>query len=49
VVLLNMSDAPVGFADVRGTVVVATDHALDGSVVDGTLTLDPWNGAVVAA
>lgn len=49
VVLLNMSDAPVGFGDMRGKVVVATDHALDGSVVDGTLTLGPWSGAVVSA
>jgi alpha-glucosidase len=49
VVLLNMSDAPAGFHDVRGTVVVATDRALDGSVVEGALTLEPWSGAVVAA
>jgi alpha-glucosidase len=49
VVLLNMSDAPVGFDDVRGTVVVATDRALDESVVEGALTLGPWSGAVVAA
>jgi alpha-glucosidase len=48
-VLLNMADAPADFADVRGTVVVATDAALDGTVVDGSLTLAPWSGAVVAA
>jgi glycosidase len=48
-VLLNMSDAPVVFADVRGTIVVATDGALDGSVAEGALTLEPWSGAVVAA
>jgi hypothetical protein len=39
----------VSFADVRGTVVVATDGALDGAVVEGALTLGPWNGAVVEA
>jgi len=49
VVLLNMSDAAASFADVRGTVVVATDGALDGAVVEGALTLGPWNGAVVEA
>ncbi len=48
VVLLNMSDTPTEFADVQGRVVVATDGALDGSVVEGALTLVPWSGAVVA-
>jgi glycosidase len=49
VVLLNMSDLPAKFVDVRGTVVVATDGALDGAVAEGTLELGPWSGAVVAA
>jgi alpha-glucosidase len=49
VVLLNMSDTPAEFADVRGRVVVATDGTLDGAVAEGTLTLGPWTGAVVAA
>jgi hypothetical protein len=49
VVLLNMSDGAVGFREVRGTVVVATDGTLDGSVIEGALTLGPWSGAVVAA
>jgi hypothetical protein len=48
VVLLNMSDADAPFADVRGTVVVATDGSLEGSVAAGGLTLTPWSGAVVA-
>jgi hypothetical protein len=48
VVLLNMSDADAPFADVRGTVVVATDGSLEGSVAEGALTLTPWSGAVVA-
>jgi len=47
-VLLNMSDVPAEFADVRGTVVVATDGALNGSAAEDALTLGPWSGAVVA-
>jgi alpha-glucosidase len=49
VVMLNMSDERAEFADVRGRVVVATDDTLDGSAVEGALTLGPWSGAVVAA
>jgi len=49
VVLLNMSDDPAEFPEARGAVVVATDDALEGSVVDGDLTLGPWSGAVVTA
>lgn len=44
-----MSDAPAEFADVRGRVIVATDGALDGAAAEGTLTLGPWAGAVIAA
>jgi hypothetical protein len=49
VVLLNMSDVPAEFVDVRGRVIVATDGALDGAAAEGTLTLRPWTGAVIAA
>jgi glycosidase len=49
VVLLNMADAAADFADVRGRVIVATDGALDGAVAEGTLTLEPWSGAVLEA
>ena len=49
VVLLNMSEAPAEFANVRGRVVVATDGGIEGTAVDGALTLEPWSGAVVAA
>ena len=49
VVLLNMAEAPAEFGDVRGRVAVATDGALDGSVVEGTLCVGPWSGAVVEA
>jgi alpha-glucosidase len=47
VVLLNMSDGPVGFENVQGKIVVATDGGLEGAVAEGTLTLEPWSGAVV--
>ena len=47
-VLLNMSDVPASFDDVRGTVTVATEHTLEGSSIEGALTLGPWSGAVVA-
>jgi alpha-glucosidase len=46
-VLVNMSDAPAAFGDVRGTVAVCTDPALEGSVAEGALTLGAWTGVVV--
>jgi hypothetical protein len=46
-VLLNMSAEPATFDDVRGTVTVATDRGLEGSAIEGGLTLAPWIGAVV--
>ena len=48
-VLLNMSDAPATFDAGPGTVTVATTRALEGSGVEGSLSLPPWSGAVVAA
>ena len=47
-VLLNMSDGPASFSAVRGSVRVATDHALEGQPVDDALELPAWSGAVVA-
>ncbi len=46
-VLLNLSSAPAGFEAVTGTVDVATDRALEGSAVEGALSLPAWSGAVV--
>ena len=46
-VLANMSDGPAIFAGVTGTVTVATQRALAGSVAEGALTLPAWSGAVV--
>ncbi len=48
-VLLNLSDGPATFDGVRGTVTVATGHELEGSSIEGGLTLAAWSGAVVAA
>jgi len=47
-VLLNMSAAPATFEGVGGNVTVGTEHTLEGSSVEGALTLGPWSGAVVA-
>jgi alpha-glucosidase len=44
---VNLGDAPVTLSDLRGTVRVCTNRARDGEVVDGTLTLGPWEGVVV--
>jgi hypothetical protein len=43
-----MSDGPVSFPGVRGSVRVATDHALEGRPVADGLELPAWSGAVVA-
>ena len=48
-VLLNMSGTPATFDGVRGTVTVATGHELEGSSIEGALTLPAWSGAVVVA
>jgi alpha-glucosidase len=47
-VLLNLSDAPADFDSVRGTVTVGTERALEGSRIEGGVTLPPWSGVVVA-
>ena len=45
-VLLNMSEADATFA-LAGTVTVSTDPGLEGTAVEGPLTLSAWSGAVV--
>jgi alpha-glucosidase len=47
VVALNLSDAPASFEGVAGRVELATDGALEGSAVEGALTVGPWGGAIV--
>ena len=46
-VLLNMGGDPATFDGVTGTVTVSTEHELEGSSVEGGLTLPPWGAAVV--
>ncbi len=46
-VVLNMRGDTADFDGVTGTVAVCTDHGLEGSSVEGALTLPPWAGAVV--
>ncbi len=47
VVVLNMAGDPATFEGVAGTVVLSTEHGLEGSSVEGALTLPPWGAAVV--
>jgi alpha-glucosidase len=47
-VVLNMSDAPESFEGVHGVVTVSTDAGLEGSSLEGGLTLPAWSGAVAA-
>ena len=46
--LLNMSDVPATFDGVPRHLTVGTEHTLEGSSIEGALTLGPWSGAVVA-
>jgi alpha-glucosidase len=46
-VLLNMSGGDPTFDGVTGTVTVSTEPHLEGSGLEGALTLPPWSGAVV--
>jgi alpha-glucosidase len=46
-VALNLSGAWATVDGLQGTVALATDRARDGEAVGGTLTLAPWQGAVV--
>ncbi|HWE65471.1 MAG TPA: alpha-amylase family glycosyl hydrolase [Acidimicrobiales bacterium] len=47
-VVLNMSDATKEIDGLSGTVVLATDSALEGTDVAATLSLPPWSGAVIS-
>jgi alpha-glucosidase len=46
-VVLNMSEAPKTFSALTGTVRLSTLRPLEGEVVERSLTLTPWSGAVV--
>jgi glycosidase len=47
-VALAMSDSPQELDGLAGSIVLATDRALEGTAVRGGLTLAPWSGVVVA-
>jgi alpha-glucosidase len=49
VVAVNLSDAAVTLDEVSGTTAVATDRTLEGTRVEGSLTLAPWSGAIIEA
>ncbi|HYM56469.1 MAG TPA: alpha-amylase family glycosyl hydrolase [Solirubrobacteraceae bacterium] len=46
-VALNLADGERSLERVQGTVAIATDRSRDGESVAGTLTLAPWQAAVV--
>jgi alpha-glucosidase len=48
-VALNLSDAPVTVAGVRGRVAVGTDRARDGEDAGDAVALAPWEGVVLVA
>jgi glycosidase len=47
VVALNMSDGEQELSGLSGSIAVATDRALEGVNVDGSLALAPWTGVVI--
>jgi alpha-glucosidase len=49
VVALNMTDAAQPITGLVGSVSLATERSLEGSVGDGGLTMAPWSGLVVEA
>jgi alpha-glucosidase len=47
VVVLNMSDAAQEITAPSGSITLATDRNLEGTAMDGILTVAPWTGLVV--
>jgi glycosidase len=47
VVAVNLSDTEATVDAVGGRVLVSTDRAHEGAVVEGSLTLAPWSGSIV--
>jgi alpha-glucosidase len=47
VVALNLGPEPATFEGIAGTVRIATNRDRDGEVLDSTLRLGPWEGAVI--
>jgi alpha-glucosidase len=48
-VALNLSDQRVEIQGVRGRLVIGTTRSRDGEGFDGTLSLEPWEGAVCSS
>jgi alpha-glucosidase len=48
-VAINMTDEPVVVKDVEGTVRIGTAGPRTGELVEGTLSLAPWEGVIGAA
>ncbi len=47
-VAVNLSDASTTVDGIHGRVLIGTDRTHDGTHLDGTLALEPWDGVVVA-
>jgi alpha-glucosidase len=48
-VVLNMSESPQDLSPLEGSVTFSTDRSREGTVVEGTLTMAPWSGAVIGS
>jgi alpha-glucosidase len=48
-VMVNMTDTAQRVEAGGGSIAVSTDRALEGTPVDGALTLAPWTGVVIAS
>jgi alpha-glucosidase len=46
-VVVNLSDATQTIEGLTGTITVATDAAIEGTVIDAAMTIAPWSGAVI--
>jgi alpha-glucosidase len=49
VVALNLSDQAQPVEAATGTVALSTERTLEGTAVEGTLTLAPWTGVVITS
>jgi len=47
VVVLNMSDSAKAITAPGGSITLATDRSLEGTAVEGALTVAPWTGLVI--
>lgn len=47
VVVLNMADTATEITGLAGSITLATERGLEGTTVEGPVTLAPWSGIVV--